>query len=1217
MSALTDWRALPLAGDGRSLVEASAGTGKTWAISVLYLRLLLEQGLTPRQVVVSTFTNAAADELRGRLRTRVLDTLALAETGVASRPADDHTDQCWLFDRWHGNDARRFADRAHLNLSLSELDRAPVSTLHRLCSRILADHPFAAGTLFKAGELVNADALLADLADDLWRLINEDATWMKRFERYASESRDEEPFSRGGLKPRLGSLLAPGTVVEYLDIAAIRMALPLQWAARLRVITDSSQYFRKDSALQKRWLELAEFIEGIEQGTPVPNRTATNLLAAASNHSSLTVAGKASEEIRQAATFSVGCVPILAALRGNACATFWAQAQAWARDQLKRRLEASNTRSFDALLTTVFDALQPLQGEAGNTRALADALFNAWPVALIDEFQDTDPVQYGILDAIYSTAEGTPRGRLVLIGDPKQAIYRFRGGDIHTYERAKARVAESDGLTLDTNHRSSRAYVEAVNQFYGLTSGTLGSQASSTSIAYRPVHASGRQDDKPYLHAPATTACAQPLVIHLLDEGVVDAVGPDRQAMKSHALRVCADQIATMLSEQAHTIAGKPLQPSDIAVLLPAHAQIMELRVLLRERGVPCVATSSDSVFQASVARDLLLVLHAVAHPERLPALRAAVATPLWGMSYDTLRQNGQSTSAWQDLTGRFHAWRGTWARLGLQAVIDGVTDQLAVRHLDTHQGERVLTDLRHLGELLQEHAESADGPESVLAWFRDQINGDNEDDAEGDARAIRIESDARRVQLMTLHASKGLEFNIVILPLMWAHGGNKNMRGHFLLSDRDGKGRKVGFSDEEKLQVRRELQDERHRILYVALTRAVHACHLYAGPLPGPSDDVYAAALETLLAEGNFSDEDMTPATTPNLQRVPHWPQPTGARYGLTADDDGRNRKARALPIAPDGPLPSRHSFTTLMSGSRKGDLRLDESAADEAIAETGPSLLAAASDVIDSTPASGAMPHPDLDALLGIAGADFGNAIHGIFEHRQPLLPLVRQRALVLDQLTEYNVQRKGLDIDILADRLIARLQVVLDTPLGDAAGPRLGALAAIDMRAELEFNYMLAGASLTRLREACAAAGDPELIPAHNQTLAGLMNGKIDLVFQHDGRLHVLDYKGNNLGSATSASLQDYAPAALRRKMDAVGYRFQALLYMVAVERYLRERIGDGYRRACHLGDCWYVFVRGVGLQLPDGTPCGVWRHRFSDALLDAVGRELSSQTSQVGA
>jgi exodeoxyribonuclease V beta subunit len=251
----------------------------------------------------------------------------------------------------------------------------------------------------------------------------------------------------------------------------------------------------------------------------------------------------------------------------------------------------------------------------------------------------------------------------------------------------------------------------------------------------------------------------------------------------------------------------------------------------------------------------------------------------------------------------------------------------------------------------------------------------------------------------------------------------------------------------------------------------------------------------------------------------------------------------------------------------------------------------------------------HAQLDALAGVAGTAFGNAVHGLLEQHRIGVPLARQATLAQRLLDAFAVRDPQLDNAALAERLAARLDAVLDADL-DGAGLRLGRISAADQRHEMEFHYALDGASLARLDAAARAAGYPDLVPTRSGGLRGLMNGKIDLVFRHGGRVHVLDWKGNALGERQAPALEDYAGAALDAAMDAHRYRFQALLYAVALERYLRSRLGAAYERRLHLGDCWYLFIRAAGLRLDDGTACGVWRHRFSDALLDAAQRELDT-------
>lgn len=1223
MNAARDWTNLPLDDDGRSLIEASAGTGKTWTISVLYLRLLLERGLLPTQIVVSTFTKAAAAELAERLRGRLLWALAVAETRAIDAKGDDAepADRAWLRARWQGEngEACRHRDVQRLQAALAQLDAAPITTLHALCTRILADHPFAAGALFRSRAMIDGQTLEAALADDLWRVISQGEAGLPLV-----ELAREAGIDRAKLAKYLPVLLKPEVVV--LDATApARLAGAIAqvvgdgealtaWGSRLQAVTEASGLLNARGKLQKAWQALAAAIASGADPATLAGLVADHqpALRDAGQMKGINKAGQADPDVQALAAQSAALAAALSPLDLDLASAlplrrFLAAARDWCLTALQARLDAAGQSTFDQLLYSVRDALAGSDGR----RDLADALHRAWPVALVDEFQDTDPVQFGILDAIYRDATGAPRGRLVMIGDPKQAIYRFRGGDIQAYERAKASVPEPDRLTLDTNHRSSRGYVAAVNAFYAATGEVLGPKDAETPIRYQPVQASGRRDDTPLREAGSGAVVARPLVIHTLQD-----VRGDSAELEWAALKACAGQIVHALSADGYRIGEAALQPGDIAVLLPNHAQITQLAALLKARGVPCVATTQSNVFATPLATELRLLLHAVLHAEDPRALRAALATRLLGGRLAELQALAQDAADWEGQALRFHQWHALLERRGPLAVVAALLDAQAPRLLDSVQGERWLTDLRHLGELLQEAWDRLGGGERLMAWLADQMRDDGDGDGDaGDARALRLESDAARVKLMTLHASKGLEFGVVFLPLMWKHTRSKlAANGAQWLSADDGR-TKYLVEGPCKEAVKAQEFEERFRILYVALTRAIHACHVFAlGPtLREDLKNLKDVPLNTL---------DMAQTGADVIEQRPGWDACPHATWQASTGASPR-RIARPLPAPPPGPLPRRHSFSSLVGGALTSAGSEELAAADEALDETPAVALDAAGDAGEAAAAATveaesatATAHRDLDALATIAGADFGNAVHAIFEHRQPGQALTAQRELVRSCLQEFGVRPRQGEPEALETALTERLQAVLETPLDGAAGPRLLDLGGADMRAEMEFNYRLDGVSLRALRQACSAHGEPALVPPREDTLAGLMNGKIDLVFAHDGRFHVLDYKSNDLAHGPRPCLEDYAPAAVEAKMRSTYYRFQALLYMVALERYLRERLGPEYRRARHLGDAWYLFVRATGLRLPDGTPCGVWRHRFDDGLLDAVQAVLGMASDRAG-
>lgn len=825
---IASWRALDLAGAGRSLIEASAGTGKTWTIAVLYLRLLLEGETprTPRQIVVGTFTDAAAQELRDRLRARLLWAEAAAERAAQGEAPDSAGDDAdWLAARWQAAPAQIDVDRVRLRLAQAELDLAPIGTLHSLCRRILADFPVESGSTFAAGEVIAEAAVLDALVDDLWRDLMQREAPLDEGDRLWVDG------GRSALRDALRAVLAPGVGVRTPAAAS-----------------------GETVAAWTRAIEAARAIAAVPERFRYPGPKPTSqllqalrLLIAAAESDALdgfdvddvcTHAAKLDSQFKKGQlddALSASLAALFADLQR--CSTARANSKAAALERYRQRLLArrreqllrESRQTFNTLLESAAAAL-------GDHRSpLAARLRTQWPVALVDEFQDTDALQYRILDAIYRDADGAACGRLVMIGDPKQAIYRFRGGDIHTYLKAAATADEV--LTLDTNRRSAAAYVAALNEFYA-TAGTALSMQPDHPIHYEPVHAAGRSE--PYVEADGQ-ALLQPLQLHYCDQ---DPLSLDRR--REQALDACARHIVALLRSGAR-IGDAPLQPGDIAVLLPKNQQVERLRELLHRHGVPCVGAGKRSVFDTELARELQLLLYAVEHSHDDAALRAALATRFGGLTLARLAALREDVDAWQQQRQRFEVLRREWQRHGVLGVVLAQSADLALRLPQTSERERALTDLRHLGELLQAQSERLAGAEQLLAWFAQQRESPEAGEAADDWQ-LRLESDARRVRLLTLHASKGLEFPVVILPLMWDHTGREPSL--VLAYDEATQLRVVELAEGRAAalaRVREEDQEERFRVLYVALTRAQYACHVYALSPLRPRDGKKARRLRQI----------------------------------------------------------------------------------------------------------------------------------------------------------------------------------------------------------------------------------------------------------------------------------------------------------------------------------------------------------------------------------
>ena len=1184
-----DWRRMPL--QGRILIEASAGTGKTWNIGLIYLRLLLERELRVEQILVTTFTDAAAQELRERLRRRLIEAERLLDS-MTIETADDDSLQNYLSSLCPDDDSRQRVLRK-IQLARTDLDRAPVSTIHALCQRIQRDYPLESGAAFANDKLFDEQQLQRECVEDFWR---------RRYLNGTVDPREAELLLKDGpegLLRDLGGLSnstdarieAGGLAALELQIAALRTEENIVELQRLA--ENKALYRRSNSALRSRLSEIVPALRNYDEAQLTKSLTSTfdpeQLLAQEAVESAGILAAHPLIQALQALR------PLLQLRTIFTRGAVLAEAAQACREDMPRRARQRHVLTFSMLIDAVY---QRLCGEQADD-VLADRLYEAFPVALIDEFQDTDQRQFAIFDRIYRG-----RGALVMIGDPKQAIYSFRGGDIAAYLRAS--TLSSQRYSLTTNHRSSRALVEALNAWYGHTDGGFG----HPQIRYQPVTPAGKADSKPYTINGA--AIVQPLVIHSFRGDAVDkkkapvtALG----ALEAMALDDCANRIAELLNDPQQQIGGRRVTPGDIAVLLSSNRQIVALRTRLINRKVPCVGSGRGNIFAGEVARELELILYAVLHPDDDQAVRGALATQLLGIDLDQFTAWETHSAAFEHELERFESWRALIRTRGVLALIEALLSERATALLALPEGERVLTDLRHLGELLAAEESARQGLDGLYAWLVEmrQEGGDGDADA-ADERQLRIESDARRVQLLTIHASKGLEFPIVFLPLVWRIS-DRGRRPPSVLGFHDDAGRRcldLGSADfiEHRGRHFREELEERLRLLYVALTRAVHALHVYwvdRGKQPSDDNDAWkSAAIDLLilqaqhrleLSEGEASLEQLSEKLGGMRLAAPFADVTT--RYQAPTETPA--------PRATQAPLPrSRafqwlHSFSGLTRYAAAAVVIDDSGAADE----TGAESFDMDEDLSIAATPTEAVEDSRLLALYPLRGPRFGDAVHHVLELAGPGQVWPEQRQLLNAQLTAQAIKANNLPADEALERVGRLIDRVRHADLGD--GLRLIEAPSERRIVEFEFQFPVQQVPLARLRRLCIAHGHPNVVPSSLDatTLNGILTGFADLILEWNGRFHVLDYKTNWLG----AHLHDYQGASLNAAMAEHHYPLQALLYTVALHRYLRQRM-DGYTAEQHLGDSWYLFVRALGLQ-PDVQPSlGVWRQRWPAALIEAL-------------
>jgi len=1229
-------------------IEASAGTGKTWNICGLYLRLLLERQLEVQRILVVTFTNAATAELRERIRQRIVDTLAWlhAERAGEPTPGGDEFVPRLLARARDGLGLSTDDVLARLELALATFDEAAIFTIHGFCQRALADTPFAA-QMPLALELVRDDSgWVAEAANDFWRRRIAADEVDAGLAGHLVASKDSPERFAALLKRHLSKPLAHAAwpdgldAVRRIDGSALSEAHGVArdlWQAhreRLAELLESAlehldgRSYKPDSlrTALASWDDVLRHDDGIAALASQPDKldllTRDRVFKTAKAkkgvppHEFFDVAQRL-VDLRNAATQALDYAR-LALLRDLLAEGADAQRQA------KRR---QRVIAFDDMLFNLHERLTN-----GQSPWLAGELKKRFPAALIDEFQDTDPLQFAIFRTIYTTPTDDALGAapLFFVGDPKQAIYSFRNADLHTYLEAGRHALAR--YSLAENQRSSEPLIRALNQLFGANRRAFMLEG----LHYQPVNF-GAKPRQAFVDDSAPRAPLQVWTLPPADDGEPMFLRDAQAAV----VAATADEIARLLaaSRQGQVRLGqgaaeRPLAAGDIAVLVRSNAQGSQVRAALTARGVGSVELSQASVFRSSDAEELDRVLAAILEPARERTLKAALSTELMGLDAADIAALGDDESRLLDAVQRFANWRDVWIQRGIGFMLRQwlAVDRVPGRLLARPDGERRLTNLLHLVECLHEAGERLPAPDTLLRWFQAQRVSPDADDA----TQLRLESDQNLVQIVTIHKSKGLEYPIVFCPFLWSASRGGRADGLTGVAYHDDDGRTVidyghqfldeARKDDIKRRLRLEESAESLRLVYVALTRAVHRCVLVAGCYRGGGRAPSATASTRSLLNWLVAGDGLSPAewfehkqgAAPIAQAWQALAAASGGAIGVDPLPRGQPILLRAdrpaadalAALAPPRVLPQGWrigSFSALAHGAAHDRSGVDH---DLRAHDVAPAPDAAAT-------AAAWMPDED-DPLLFPRGPAAGEAIHHAFENADFTDRATWPKAIhgALHLLRTMGVpDAPGDDGSALRARMLARLlEATLGTPLplGTATPLRLAELPLSRRLVELEFHLPSHRLDAHALNDALADAGYamPRLAFA---PLRGFLKGFIDLVFEHEGRFFVLDWKSNHLGDAAGRYGQPGMAAAMRDQ----GYHLQYLLYLVALDRYLRQRL-PGYDPQRHLGGAVYLFVRGVrpGWLDADATPTGVFFHRPAPATIARLSALFDVETAAAG-
>ncbi|AVJ03914.1 TPA: exodeoxyribonuclease V subunit beta [Haemophilus influenzae] len=1177
-----------------SLIEASAGTGKTYTIGSLYLRLLLKAGennfsrpLNVEEILVVTFTEMATEELKKKIRERITDAInnltAFAKTQDKSAFKNDE----FLTALSQGLDIFEAIHR--LKLAEQNMDLAAIYTIHGFCRRMLMQYAFHSGIHFNL-------ELIKDQSDLLVRFSNE--FWREHFYPLDFESANfiaTELVSPANVLSLLKADLGKDLQVEIENKQALSVPIQIflqQYLGGYQKALNELKAFWLESAdeisaiitneLEKNYPKdqlkslnrkkyqvkrLGDWINKINQWSNNPrdyqiNTTLKDYFLQSSIEKNCEESTDKNKDKKPATPFYS---PIFAELekRVNALMTpdllskltLYHYRQGLQQKLLDYKLNHQE-KSFDDLLRLLCEALQGAQGDE-----LAEMIRFQYPFAMIDEFQDTDSQQYIIFSKIYRDNPEKNTG-FIMIGDPKQAIYRFRGADIFTYLKASDEAQSRFELTK--NYRSEKNLVDGVNALFDFPqSPFIYQNINFTAVDSRDDHL------RFYLNGKAEPAYR----FYLTESDKVN---------KTEMAKICAISIQHWLKSAVENQAVfqnedtcKTLQAANIAVLVRDKNEAALVKNELQKLGIASVYLSDqNSVFDSNVAKELAWVLKACLNVAERPILNA-IATALFGLNAADIHQIQQNEAYWQRWADSFAQYQQTWQRQGILAMLHQILLEQGIseRLLSQATGERDLTDFLHLAEILQQAATLHESEAALLSWFEKQIQGEGRQEAQ-----IRLESERQLVKIVSIHKSKGLEYDLVWLPFLAAPSKDPSKKDINIYYSKERDETLWDIENRNLNALCEETFAEELRLLYVALTRAKYQM---AFALPTQFDKKWNA-LHYVLSQGEIGKEialsvpkdtetllqtfkekmqdNVKICTKPNLEAFP-------ALSINTKNDDFKAAEFTGN-IEQDWRITS---FTSIEQAHRRQNYFTESAGKKHAVFDDAKDY-----DSQNSIEISTALLNESESSILDLPrGKQVGTALHRHFENCY---------FSDLANTEEIDKLRQSLQLDeTFTEPLQNWLQQISHTPLSNEIGIALADLANKDCIKEMPFYLAIrAHFDVEAFNRALKAHHHLPSEPLQFEQIQGMVRGSIDLVFRHNGKYYLVDYKSNFLGS----TLASYNQEALKKEMLHSHYDWQYLIYTLALHRYLKNVL-PRYDYDRNFGGVFYLFLRGMNGEPQSGV------------------------------
>ena len=1174
---------------GVNLVEASAGTGKTYAIGMLVLRAVVELRQPIDKILIVTFTKAATEELKTRIRARLIEARDLLN-GKSAQQAKK-IDQTLL--DWAATIGDTQAALDHLQLALYDIDRAGIFTIHGFCQRMLVEQALESGQLFDVELLADINHVRDEVADDFWRnhiypldplscslITGSFAAPENLLASVAAVFGDN-----GRLDPQVGRI---DEVLAELKTAMAGMIA--WWTAYKDSLYACFAAGLAEECFKKPFTEgfaawfaaLSSFFKGTSWIVP-GNLHLLGREGLVGELNGQRIRGDAKKQA-YLADWPLPEREIAALLTAidKLLLTFRVKLAEELGTEVSRRLLQQGNMGFNDLIIRLSAALRDERGHS-----LQQLLGDRFAVVLIDEFQDTDNAQWHI----FSTLFGGGKHYLYLIGDPKQAIYKFRGADIHSY--FLARESADTLLTLEKNYRSHPFLVAEINRLFGSRNRPFFFEEAM--LGYHPISAAKKEEDIDLVQDDTSLAgmvyCT--LVPDPEEKNGRWTSGKAAAALRGFVVnelgRLLAPTAPALLQTSSLEPHQRPLAPQDIAILVRSNRQAEEYRQALAEAAIPAVVGSRQSVFQTSECRELLLLLQGIAAPGETAKLKSAMTISWFGFSGNRLCQLWQDEQQLNHYHSRFLQYHQSWQELGFLPMMsrllieEEVLPTLAAGKL----AERSIANIQHLLELVQEqeHTENL-GITQLLQWLYKMMR----DDRSAENVELLLESDEQAVRIVTMHSAKGLEYPVVFCPYLW-YSSNRTQAEKYQVSCHDAEHQLVIDLGSDQFAARREqaVQEERAedlRLLYVALTRAQVRCYTAwadVKPAGRTVGDCHLSALGYLLFPDGPVDYQA------QQQKFTSLAQDKAVHHRIVALDDPIIRKPRINEVQDLQPLPvsGRSLYTDWQMSSFSALASISEYDHDE----TSP-----------HTKVMGGG-HPVAVAVSGLpAGPNFGNVIHDLLESLAFSAISGQELQGTLVDLIVQKCARYGVEAAPGAVQQL--LALVVATPLtGDSFS--LAMLNESQCLKEMGFYFHLSRLATEQINSILAE--EPTVTALGHKAMRGYLTGFVDLIGEYEGKYYIFDYKTNFLGE----TMADYAADKLVAAMQSHNYGLQYWIYTLVLHRHLQNIVPD-YRYEQHFGGVRYLFVRGMSPEHPgSGVYCTLPDYDKVLALDQAIGGAADEQ------